>query len=225
MISIITPTYDEEGNIGGLVKEIHEAMKDYEHEVIVVDDNSKDNTRKIAEENGARVIHRVNERGIWTAIQKGIQEAKGDIIVTMDADFSHPPKIIPLMIKRLDEYDMASGSRFIEGGDIIAPLHRTKYASMYLNKLQRIIMGVKQYDLSGGFHAMWRNKFLAMKFKYPSVWGEFDLEWFYRAKKLGYKIKEIPFVQPYRKAGHSKSKTLIYVWYYLMKAIKLRLFG
>lgn len=221
MISVIIPTYNEEDNIKKLIEGINEALHGLKREIIVVDDDSTDQTRDLAEMyKNVVIFHRTSVRGIWSAIRDGIEMASGDVIITMDADLSHPPKLIPIMLEHLKHYDMVTASRFIKGGDIVAPLMRTKYASMYLNILMRFVLGIKQHDITGGFHVIRKKDFDTLEFKYPAKWGEFDLEWFYRAKHL--KIKEVPFVQYYRQTGDSKSMPLIYVWYYLWRTFTLR---
>jgi len=130
-ISIIIPTYNESRNIISILKSIGENLpKNFTTEAIVVDDNSPDLTGKIVEEYLKNVkkiagytmdiIHRTSKNGLSSAILSGIQKAKGDLIVVMDSDFSHPPQIIPKMIESLKKYqcDMVVASRYINGGRI-----------------------------------------------------------------------------------------------------------
>ncbi|MFB5618180.1 MAG: glycosyltransferase, partial [Candidatus Nitrosomaritimum aestuariumsis] len=130
-VSIIIPTYNESRNIIGILKSIGENLpKNITAEAIVVDDNSPDLTGKIVEEYLKNVkkiagytmdiIHRTSKNGLSSAILSGIQRAKGDTIVVMDSDFSHPPQIIPKMIESLKKYqcDMVVASRYINGGKI-----------------------------------------------------------------------------------------------------------
>ena len=86
--------------------------------VLVVDDNSPDGTaEKVRREykKSVRVIVRKRERGLATAIKRGIQAARSSYIVIMDADFNHPPKYLPTMLKELANADVVIGSRFVSG--------------------------------------------------------------------------------------------------------------
>jgi len=118
-ISIIIPTYNESKNILQVLKSIAENLpKRILTEAIIVDDNSPDGTGKIVEDyiNNVKkianytidVIHRKAKSGLSSAILKGIQHAKGDTIVVMDSDFSHPPKIIPVPSGELSSTMIAS---------------------------------------------------------------------------------------------------------------------
>lgn len=230
--SIVIPTYNEEGNIVRLVNQIHNSLKNTEreqYEIVIVDDDSKDKTPDIIDNlvknDNIIALHRIGAEGIFSAIRDGIKIANGKIIVMMDADFSHPPQIIPLLLKHIDGYDLVSGSRYMSGGGIEAPFLR-KYGSILLNKVCRLILLLKSTDITGGFHAIRKSDFNKLKFKYYStVFGEFDLELFLLASRLNFRIKEVPFVYNFRKEGASKVKGVFYYGFrYLIRAIQLRLF-
>src|SRR5262249_45856891 len=92
-------------------------------EIVVVDDASGDGTAELARELGKslpiRTVERVDERGLSTAVLRGLTEARTDVCVVMDADLSHPPESIPRMLKALQEgADVGVGSRYVRGGDI-----------------------------------------------------------------------------------------------------------
>lgn len=226
-VSIVIPTYKEEENIVKLINNLKRTMKKYNYEIIVVDDSSPDRTPEIIDKMAradSRIIalHR-NTRGIFSAIKDGIAISRGDIIVFMDADLSHPADVVPRLIEYIDKYDIVSASRFIKGGKLISPkMHWL--LSRVLNKVCEIFLQLPVKDLTGGFHAIKKTKFNEIKFKYNSKWGEFDLELFYRAKRKGMKIKEIPFVYKFRDFGTPKSNDLIYGWKYLSMALKLKFF-
>ncbi len=117
--TVVVPTYNESANIPVLVKRILAAAPDVE--VLVVDDDSPDGTAAKAEALGApvRVIKRVGERGLSTAVLKGIAEAAAEICVVIDADLSHPPEKIPDLVKAVEDgADIAVGSRYCKGGEI-----------------------------------------------------------------------------------------------------------
>ena len=234
-VSVIIPTFNEEGNIGRLVDAISSSFessgrKDFE--IVVVDDNSRDKTPelvdKLAASGHVAVVHRFGIRGIFSAIMDGVRVARSDVVVIMDADFSHPPSKIPELFKKMEEggFDLASGSRFTKGGSIEAPFTR-KFATVLFNKVIDALMGSGISDWTGGFHAVKRDKLLQLNFKYPAKWGEFDLELLYRAKKAGMKIAEVPFVYNFREEGQSKSAERFsffigYAWLYGKRAFQLR---
>lgn len=228
-ISIIIPTYNEEDNILRLVKAINENLNiDYKgrFEIVVVDDDSKDKTPKIIDElsknSNVLAVHRYGKKGIFSAIQDGIAIANGVFVLTMDADFSHPPVMIPELLKLRKDYDVVVGSRFTRGGGMDAPFLR-KYGSMMINKICALIMGIKIDDVAGGFHIMKREEFLEIPFKYDTIFGEFDFELFYRAMKKGLRIKEVPFIYKFREEGNSKMGNLsTYATAYFKRAFQLR---
>ena len=234
-VSVIVPTYNEESNIKRLVDAISSSLdaanfKDFE--IIVVDDNSKDSTPAImdhcAKTGRVAAVHRHGIRGIFSAIMDGVRVARSDVVVLMDADFSHPPKKIPELLRKMEEgsFDIVSGSRFAKGGGIEAPASR-KFATLLFNYVIRLVMGGGVTDWSGGFHAMKKEKLLGLNFRYHAKWGEFDLELLYRAKQAGLKIAEAPFVYNYREEGQSKSAERFsffigYAWLYGKRALQLR---
>ena len=135
-VSVILPTYCEAANIPLITPRIHEALKqaNYEHEIIVVDDNSPDDTKAICDELAIndpfyplRLVVRRNERGLATAVVEGMRQAMGNILVVLDADLSHPPEKIPDLVALVDQgCDLAIGSRYIPGGSVDKawPMHR-----------------------------------------------------------------------------------------------------
>ena len=116
LISVVIPTFREEKNIAKVLNGVNHQLRDYSHEIIVVDDvRSKDKTAQIARGMGARVIY--DNVGKGAALIKGLKAAKGDVIIAMDADLSNEPKELKLLIDAIDiGYDICTGSRFIIGG-------------------------------------------------------------------------------------------------------------
>ena len=126
MLSIIVPTYREADNIRPLVTRIRAALQHAgDYEIVLVDDNSADGTEAAVGElqrDGVpvRIIVRKDERGLSTAILRGFREARGDLLLCMDADMSHPPEAIPGMLDALarEKADLVVGSRYVPGGSI-----------------------------------------------------------------------------------------------------------
>jgi dolichol-phosphate mannosyltransferase len=125
-ISVVVPTFREQSNLLQLLPELYEilANSNLHGEIIVVDDDSRDGTdtlcQHLSEHYPLRLIVRRNERGLATAVLRGMNEAKGEIIVVMDADLSHPPKVVPALVKaaQAPHCDVAIGSRYTRNGSV-----------------------------------------------------------------------------------------------------------
>jgi len=125
-LSVVIPTYKEVRNIEAIARAIDTALADkhWAYEIVFVDDNSRDGSdelaRRLADELPVRMIVRVGEKGLSTAVIRGITEARGEFVVVMDADLSHPAERIPDMIGRLEHHknDFVIGSRYVAGGSL-----------------------------------------------------------------------------------------------------------
>jgi len=117
-ISLIIPTYNEAKNIKEIIREAKTYLQDFEHEIIVVDDNSPDKTSLIALNEDVIVINRYNKKGLSSAILEGFEHSNGDIIGVIDADLSHPPNKLPELIRAVNKCDLVIGSRLVEGGKV-----------------------------------------------------------------------------------------------------------
>jgi len=232
-VSIIIPTYNESQNILKILKSIGEILPPkILTEAIVVDDNSPDGTGKIVEnylKNFKRVtgytidvIHRTAKKGLSSAILHGIQQAKGDTIVVMDSDFSHPPQIIPRMLETLRKYrcDIVVASRYVKGGKINGwPLKR-KLLSKIATVIAKKGLGVSENDPMSGFFAFKRPIIKGLKF--DAIGFKMLLEILVKTK--GATVKEIPYTFSNRKFGSSKV-TLSTAYEYAKSVRKLYQYG
>lgn len=212
-ISIILPTYNESENILSMLKSIHENIPNgVVTETIVVDDNSPDGTGRIVEEyisnfkkiaeNTIDIIHRTAKNGLSSAILNGIQKAKGDTIVVMDSDFSHPPQIIPKMIETFKQYqcDLVVASRYISGGNIHGWTAKRKIMSKVGTLIAKKGLGVNTKDPMSGFFAFKKN--IVNELNFDAIGYKFLLELLVKSKNIS--IKEIPYTFENRKFGSSK---------------------
>lgn len=212
-ISIILPTYNESKNIGGFLEHIQKSIpKNLKVETIVVDDNSPDNTAKIAEDyfhsikektsHTINVIKRKTEKGLSSAILNGIKQASGNTIVVMDSDFSHPPHIIPKLIDTLKQTrcDIVIASRYIKGGSIQGWPFKRKLMSKVATSIAKKGLGIEPQDPMSGFFAFKKNIVEGLKF--DAIGYKMLLEILVKTK--GVKIQEVPYVFTDREVGASK---------------------
>lgn len=206
-ISVILPTYNERDNVKQVIDIIIKNVPSL-WEIIVVDDNSPDGTWAVVEnaamgDSRIKLIKRINERGLTSAIWTGIINAKGDYIIWLDCDMGMPPGLIPNLIKELDYYDIAVGSRYVFGAKDKRSIFR-KSISKLSNSLAGLILGTRIRDLTTGFVASKREVFRNIKLK--GNYGEYCIRFLYEAERFGYKIKEIPYTFRDRTKGQSKSE-------------------
>ncbi len=225
--SIILPTYNESGNIIDLVEKINDLLKSkrINHEIIVVDDNSPDKTGVLAQKyftNNAevRVVIR-KERGLATAIKIGITKAVGEIIVILDSDFNHDPKLIPTLISKCQKYDFIIGSRFIKGGGMTDKTR--EILSNLFNMLVRLILGSPVHDNLSGYFAI-RRKILDQLNLDDIFWGygDYFIRLVYLAKMQKASFSEVPAFYKKRHYGESKSQFLNMFYDYLISTINIR---
>lgn len=208
LLSILIPTYNEAENIVDLLQSISRILSGVpvDYEILVIDDASPDNTAAIAEANmpcPGRVIRRLaDERGLSESILDGIKEARGEDIVVMDADGSHPPALIPDFIARLEQgHDLIVASRYIPGGGTKDfPLSR-RLISRFACMVGRLVTDIK--DNTSGFFCL-KKSILEGATLTPRGF-KIGLEIFVRAN---YKNPvETPFIFANRKKGKSKLKS------------------
>ena len=208
---IIFPTYNEKENIEAITKAVLELP--YRFEVLIVDDNSPDETGKIADrmaENDHRihVIHREKKMGLGRAYISGFEwglKRDYDILFEMDADFSHRPEYLHAFMREIKTNDLVLGSRYINGVNVVNwPLTRL-LISYFANIYSRIITGLPVRDATGGFKCFRRKVLKAIDFDKVSSEGyTFQIEMSLRAYIKGFKIKEIPIIFYDREKGTSK---------------------
>lgn len=201
-------TYNEKENIGRLIDEIL-ALGLPKLEILVIDDNSPDGTAQAAQEKAVRLIVRKENRGYGSAHLDGFKEALkqgAEIIITMDADFSHQPKVIPEMIRQIQAgFDVVVGSRRVAGGQIIGWGFIRQLASRTAMLITRLVLGIKTRDVTTGFRAYRAAVIPGLGLETIKSNGySFLEELIYRCEKQGLKIKEAPIIFNDRQRGKSK---------------------
>lgn len=208
-VSVILPTYNERGNIEEIISQVCKYVEKDLHEIIVVDDSSTDGTDEIVKGlkkkiKNLRLITRKNERCLPSAIWRGIRESTGNIVVWLDCDLSHPPGYIPKMLSYIGEYDIVCASRYVDQGKDARSFIRT-LASIAVNLLARLILGLKVKDLTSGFYAVKKEVFSKVKLMQEGF-AEYCIRFTYDAIKNGFKFKEVGYISPDRKEGVSKTQ-------------------
>jgi dolichol-phosphate mannosyltransferase len=228
--SVILPTYNEAGNIVGLVEEILANFPpDVEPEILIVDDDSPDKTCEVAKNAFAanpnvRVLLRTQDRGFAKSIRAGIEQATGELVIVMDTDFTHDPVEIPRMLHIARIYDIVSGSRFCAGGNMQDRKHYL--ASLVYNWLLRALLHTQLQDNLGGYFVMKRDKILSLPLdRIFYGYGEYFFRLLYFAERRGLKVIEIPAIYRVRTYGSSKSNFLRMLFSYSRAAISLRISG
>ena len=178
----------------------------------MVDDNSPDGTGKLVEDylknikkmadSTIEIIHRKAKDGLASAVLKGIQQAKGDTIVVMDCDFSHPPQIIPKLIESIKkhQYDIAVASRYIKGGKIQGWSLKRKLMSKFATLIAKKGLGIDTKDPMSGFFAFKRSIIKGLNI--DAIGYKILLEILVKTKDVT--IKEIPYTFQNRELGSSK---------------------
>jgi len=212
-ISVVLPSYNEKDNIPEAIHRITAALGDRLHELIIVDDNSPDRTWEIIERIAhpkVRLIRRMDKRGLASALADGTNAAKGDIVVWLDCDLGIPPEDILKLTAKLDEYDVAVGSRYVAGGEDTRSKFRA-FLSLVFNTYTRLILGRHFWDWTSGFAAVRRDVIRRIPLS-PYGFGEYFTEWIYDCTKQGVKIVEVPYSYGLRKAGASKTDSDVRVF-------------
>ena len=227
-VSVILPTYNEAGNIVELVRMIIDNIpSDWDYEIIVVDDNSPDQTFEIIQEayqdNPAVIPHlRTKDRGFAKSIRAGIDVAQGDQILVMDSDFTHDPMQISKILHVSKVCDIVIGSRFCAGGNMQDTQHY--YTSLLYNWLVRLILRTQVQDNLGGYFTVTRQQLDLLPFdRIFFGFGEYFFRFIYYAQRKHMQIIEIPIVYNVRRKGRKKSNAVKMLFSYTFAMLNLKL--
>ncbi len=222
---VIIPTYDERENIELLIDAVRRVLP--AAHLLIVDDNSPDGTATIVLDRAKRdtavhLLQRNRKAGLGTAYLSGFRWAlqrSYTHVLQMDADFSHDPQVLPVMLEKAQEVDLVLGSRWVPSGSVVGwPFHRY-LLSRCANYYAQWVLGVGIRDLTGGFKCFRRATLEALELEEVEAanYG-FQIETTWRLLQQGLRVAEIPITFVERQFGRSKltgntiSEAALLVW-------------
>jgi dolichol-phosphate mannosyltransferase len=215
-IWLVIPTYNESENVEPIVRAVAAEMAKLapgEHRILIVDDGSPDGTGEIADRltrelDVLEVLHRTAKDGLGRAYIAGFTHALdngAELIIEMDADFSHDPRHLADLLAAAEDADLVLGSRYVPGGAVRNWGPMRKLISRGGSAYSRVILGVKVRDLTGGFKCIRRSVLEAIDLTTLRADGYvFQIEVTYLAVRGGFEVAEVPIVFTDRAVGHSK---------------------
>ncbi len=214
---VCLPTYNERENLARMV----DALADKGVSVLVIDDNSPDGTGRLADELAARndhvrVLHRERKEGLGPAYLAGfrrvLEDPEAELILEMDADFSHDPNDVPRLLAAAHDADLVLGSRYVEGGSVGSWGVIRRFISAGGSFYARVLLGVGVRDLTGGFKCFRREVLETLDLDAIDSRGyAFQIETTYRSLRKGFRVQEVPIVFVDRTEGTSKMSRAIVV--------------
>jgi len=217
-IVVIIPTFNERENIETIVGRVRASVP--EADVLVADDNSPDGTGRIvdglaAEDSRIHPMHRLGKEGLGAAYLAGFSWALQhdyDVVVEMDADGSHQPEQLPLLLDALRDADLVLGSRWVEGGAIVNWPKKRELISRGGSLYTRVLLGIPLRDVTGGYRAFRADTLRRLDLHEVASQGycfQVDLAW--RASQRQLRITEVPITFVEREVGSSKMNQKIVI--------------
>ena len=209
-VLVVIPTYNEADNIRSITDRVRRAVPSVD--ILVADDNSPDGTGAIADELAVAddhifVLHRAGKEGLGAAYKAGFAWAKNkgyDAVVEMDADGSHAPEELSLLLDQLRDHDAVLGTRYIAGGSVHNWPMRRLLLSRGGNIYIRMALGMPFRDATGGYRAYRMPVLDAINVETVASTGySFQVELAWRAHRQGYRITEVPITFTEREHGVS----------------------
>ena len=228
---IVVPTYNERVNVAALIPQLLNVAPTAD--VMLIDDNSPDQTAEQAEQLFAvhprfSVIRRESDRGYGRSLLEGYRVAVDrdyGRLVQLDADFSHDPVIVPQLIEATRRADVAIGSRYCVGGSVSNWPLRRRLLSRFANRYVRTITGLTVRDSTSGFRCYTRRALQILLEAPTAAEGyAFLVETTFRAQRAGLQIAEVPITFVDRREGQSKMSRKI-IFESMLKPWRLRFIG
>ncbi len=215
-VLVVIPTYNEADNIRVITGRVRKAVPQVD--ILIADDNSPDGTGAIADELSAadeqiHVLHRPGKQGLGAAYVAGFGWAREhgyEAVVEMDADGSHAPEQLSLLLDAAREADLVMGSRYVPGGTVVNWPKRREFLSRGGSLYTRMALGVPYRDATGGYR-VYRMPVLE-KIEVDSVTSQgycFQIDLLWRVHKCGFRVMEVPITFAERERGASKMSSRI----------------
>lgn len=223
-------TYNEVDNLRELVPELLSLVPTAN--ILVIDDNSPDGTGTLVvemakQDDRIRLLSRRGKLGLGTATLAGFRyaiEHNYDLLVNMDADFSHGPKYVPQLIAGAAEYDVVIASRYMPGGGVAGWTFRRKLMSQTINLWARFWLGLRTADNSGSFRCFRVSRLADVDWDLTIARGyAFQEEILYRCRRVGCRMTEVPFIFEDRRFGVTKinlKECIVAVWVILLLGLQ-----
>lgn len=213
-VTVILLTYNEVENLPQMVGRLFSLGIEGLH-LLIVDDNSPDGTGQVADELAAQhpgriqVVHRPSKLGVGTGYVLAFRQALEDgaqYVIQMDADFSHSPEAVPVLLENMKEFDVVIGSRYAPGGSLDPEWGlRRRLLSWGGNWYARLVTGLALHDVTGGFKCFRRNVLASLDLSQLKSEGyAFQVEMNYACHQKGYRLLEVPIHFAERTFGQSK---------------------
>ena len=214
-VSIIAPAYNEQPNMGPLVRAVAAAMGDVHWELIVVDDDSPDGTADAVDDLArqgfpVRCIRRVGRRGLASAVVEGALASNAPYLAVIDADMQHDERLLPRMLALLEtsDTDLVVGSRHVEGGSVGDWAQDRQAMSRFATWCARMLIGSEITDPMSGFFAVRRDVFHACIYDLSQQGYKILLD-ILTSSARPLKVVEVPYVFRNRQEGESKLDVMV----------------
>jgi dolichol-phosphate mannosyltransferase len=218
---VVIPTYNEAENVEGILRAASgelERLVPGDYRILIVDDSSPDGTGEVAERlshelGTVEVLHRASKTGLGHAYLAGFARALhggAELVIEMDADFSHDPSYLGSLLDAAKDADLVLGSRYVAGGGVRDWGMLRRIISRGGGMYARVVLRVKINDLTGGFKCIRREVLEAIDLASVRAEGYvFQIEVTYRAVLAGFRVVEVPIVFRDRTEGSSKMSARI----------------
>lgn len=206
-VSLIVPTLNEAENLPRLLRLLDRSLRGLSHEILIVDDSSRDGTAEIAEglrsrHPSIRVLRRTRDFGLSAAIIAGFRAARGEFLGVIDADLQHDPRILPELVAALADYDVAIGSRYAFRGRTCGWSWVREAQSRLASAVTRRALGIPAKDPLSGFFVLRRSVFQEVESALSSRGWKVLLEILASAPNA--RVAEVPFTFRPRREGRTK---------------------
>jgi dolichol-phosphate mannosyltransferase len=220
LVSVVIPAWNEAESMGELLGRIRAVLEPFTRkiEILIVVPSPDDPTVEAAEAGGAGVI--VQKRpGYGGALKEGLLASRGEYVITMDADLSHPPESIPAILAHRKEAEVVIGSRYVRGGSAEQMSSYRALLSRILNLTYRRVLSVPVLDMSSGFRGYQRK--ILDELSLESEKYDILEEILVKAYSLGWHAVEVPFDYQLRAAGTSHANVVEFIPHFLGTLFRL----